>query len=360
MRIVSGGPCDEDCTVSHIHYPQRRNVPMDSQSEWSLVEVPRCPAGQCEDKEWVIRRRNPGAGLHFGDFACMICFHCHHPLCVLCRVGPTTSAGIVCEACARSGAEELALDDAEQGVWWRSRWMLALDTETTGKDPHTAELVSVAILEYRNHPVHGEEIINHTWLIDSGVPVPEDAARIHGITTEMVRRHGQPIAQALGEVTELLAAKWTPETPVCGFNVPYDLTVLDNAARRHLGSPLEIAGSVVDPQCIDFGVDLLRRRRTGGHRSRRGLAELYREYCYSFPPLPGGYHDAAQDALAAARLASAVGGAHEVGDLTLDELQDQQRRWKGRHETRFGRPRGLVEQAWPLEHSGRKPVSGRC
>jgi DNA polymerase III epsilon subunit-like protein len=27
--------------------------------------------------------------------------------------------------------------------------MLSLDTETTGKDPHTAELVSVSVVEYR-------------------------------------------------------------------------------------------------------------------------------------------------------------------------------------------------------------------
>lgn len=349
--IVPAVPCREDCADGHIHRPPRRTV---------ATQVARCPRGECVDEEWVIRRRNPAARLDFGDFDSMVCYHCHQPLCVECHVGPTATAGVVCESCQRSWSEEIARDDAQQSVWWRSRWMLALDTETTGKDPHTAEVVSAAIVEYRNHPVHGEEIIKHEWLIDPGVPVPEDAALIHGITTETVRRQGRPAAQALGEIVDLLAAKWTPETPVCGFNIPYDLTVLDNAARQHLGSPLAVRGAVVDPQCIDFGVDLLRRRRTGGQQSRRGLADLYREYCYFFPPLPGGYHDAAEDALAAARLAYAVGSSHSIGAVPLDELQDLQRQWKGRHEARFGQPRGPVEQAWPLEHSGRKSVGDRC
>ena len=352
--IVPAVPCREDCPADHIHLPPRRNVAPGSPDWWFAADAPRCAAGECASKEWVISRRNLAARLDFGDFASMFCYHCHHPLCVECHVGPTATAGVACEACQRDWCEDIALDDTEQGVWWRSRWMLALDTETTGKDPHTAELVSVAIVEYRNHPVHGEEIIKSEWLIDPGVPVPEDAARIHGITTDTVRRHGRPIGDALTEIADLLAAKWTPETPVCGFNVPYDLTVLDNALRRHLASPLAVSGPVVDPQCIDFGVNLLRHRRPGGQPSRRGLAELYREYCDSFPPLPGGYHDAAQDALAAARLVYAVGRSHETGAVPLGELQDLQRQWKGRHEAKFRRPRGLVEQAWPLEHSRRE------
>ena len=75
--------------------------------------------------------------------------------------------------------------------------MLSLDTETTGKDPHTAELVSISVVEYRCEPDGQEEKTVHTWLVDAGCPIPEAAARIHGITTADVRRDGRPIAEAL-------------------------------------------------------------------------------------------------------------------------------------------------------------------
>ena len=63
--------------------------------------------------------------------------------------------------------------------------MLALDTETTGKDPHSAELVSVALVEYV--PGSEDESIVHTWLVDAGCTIPAAATRIHGITTADVQ-----------------------------------------------------------------------------------------------------------------------------------------------------------------------------
>ena len=71
--IVPAVPCREDCPADHIHLPPRRNVAPGSPDWWFAADAPRCAAGECASKEWVISRRNLAARLDFGDFASMFC-----------------------------------------------------------------------------------------------------------------------------------------------------------------------------------------------------------------------------------------------------------------------------------------------
>lgn len=321
----------------------RNNVPPEAQP-WEPTD--RCPAGECVSEDRVRWR----AGLDsLGDFAAVRCYHCRHGVCVECGVGPTPAFFQFCKACDCDSEICNRCGDRHEGdccAAWGGDWMLALDTETTGKNPHSAELVSVALVEYRCSP-KGEESVIHKWLVDAGCTIPDAAARVHGITTADVRRSGRPIGDVLGEIGDLLARKWTADTPLCAFNAPYDLTVLDNAFRRYMGRGLALTGPVIDPQSIEFGIAARTGWRRGHVRNLTGSCNAYRVQ----PPREG-FHDAADDALAAARLACALARDARLFHYSLDDLQHRQRSWKSGLEAMFRHPRVLVEEAWPLEYSG--------
>ena len=80
-----------------------------------------------------------------------------------------------------------------------------------------------------------------TWLIDPGMPIPA-AARVHGITTEHAQAYGMQPADALAEIADVLASALAAGIPVVGFNVQYDLTILEAELARH-GLPTLPSGS---------------------------------------------------------------------------------------------------------------------
>lgn len=325
--------------------PPRRSVPPGTHW-WEPTE--RCPGGRCESEDRV--RWRVGHAVSHSDSTAVRCYHCRHWVCLECGVAPVPGYFQFCEPCSRDFVYCDYCCRPHSGpccATWGTGPILSLDTETTGKDPHSAELVSVSVVEYRCEPDGQEEKTVHTWLVDAGCPIPEAAARIHGITTADVRRDGRPIAEALTEISAFLALKWTADTPLCAFNAPYDLTVLDQALRRHLGSRLKLSGPVIDPQSLEFGMAPSPRR--GGRLRIPSLAGSCATYRVA-PPQKG-FHDASQDALAAARLACALARHEQLIGISLDDLQHRQRRWKGRLEARFRHPRALVEEAWPLEYA---------
>jgi DNA polymerase-3 subunit epsilon len=103
-----------------------------------------------------------------------------------------------------------------------------LDTETTGKDPHTAECLSVAIIDYAG-----------TVLLDTLVrPVRTkawpDAQAIHGITPAQALRPELPtLAELTPRIAELLRGR-----EVVIYNAGYDTTTLA-AAFAH-GEPAAV------------------------------------------------------------------------------------------------------------------------
>ncbi len=110
-----------------------------------------------------------------------------------------------------------------QDVLDASDWVL-IDTETTGLSTRFARVVEVAIVSPAGVP-----IIN--TLIDPGVPIPNDASKIHGITDAMVK--GAP---SIGDVWELISASISGKKILC-YNVDYDQKILECEANRK-GLPL--------------------------------------------------------------------------------------------------------------------------
>jgi DNA polymerase-3 subunit epsilon len=231
-------------------------------------------------------------------------------------------------------------------VNWFDGRLAAFDIETTGTDIENDRIVTAAV----SLVGAGEESVSRNWLVDPGVPIPQEATDVHKITNEMARRDGVPTVEAVEEISSLLAEALGEGTPVVAFNGRFDLTILDREARRHGIEPLvdRIGGLdgllVIDPYVLDKQVNRFRK----GRRNLSILCEAYRV------PLNGA-HAADADALAAARLAWRMGKNYpELGELDIFELHEQQIRWADEQARSLqqyfaeqGRPE-RIEGAWPL------------
>lgn len=216
----------------------------------------------------------------------------------------------------------------------RSR-LLSFDLETTGPDPSTAHVVTSALMR-----ITGTDVQEKTWLADPGVEIPPEATAIHGISTEKARTEGRPHAEVVAETIDLIRQGWSEGYALVVFNAPFDLTIL-----HRLDPSFEVAGPVLDPYVVDRAVDPYRK----GKRTLTALSEHYGVRL-------DGAHDAASDALAAARLAWKLSGSPEIESAAdWQELNALQARWhKERQESfreylqRSGRPADDVNTAWPI------------
>lgn len=181
--------------------------------------------------------------------------------------------------------------------------MVGFDVETTSPEPEDARIVSVALVEVGG----GQPTMSRTWLVDPGVEIPEEAAAIHGITTERARADGQDPAVAVVEVVKTLVARPAGAAVVI-FNARFDLTVLDREARRHGLGPLDEYPELRPPQLLVVDPLVLDKWL---HRYRKGSRRLDAQAEHYQAKLDDA-HDAASDALAAARVAWCIGQRGQV------------------------------------------------
>ena len=182
---------------------------------------------------------------------------------------------------------------------------LAVDLETTGRDPGTDEIVSAGWVE-----LHGAVIQLGTArrrLVRPSRAMPERSAVIHAITDDEAAG-GEPIESVLAELLEALAGR-----VLIAHYTPTELGFLDAACRRAFGVGLLVPA--VDT--LHLARQCCARR---GSRPARGELRLdaLREH-YGLPP--HAIHDALGDALAAAELflaqaeELATGGSLRLGSL---------------------------------------------
>lgn len=229
---------------------------------------------------------------------------------------------------------------------WHTGMMLAFDVESTGPDPETARIVTACAVHVDGSGTIPPEA--ETWLIDPGVEIPEEAAAIHGITTGHAREHGEQPAPALNDISGALVRSARAGTPLIAFNAPYDLTVLDRETRRHglepFGDAFPFAATVIDPYVLDKALDPYRK----GKRTLTAMCEHYGVRI-------DGAHDAAADAIAAARVAWRIAQAHpQIGSMLLPELRDLQVKAKAEQSRSFQeylRRQGktdVIDGSWPM------------
>jgi DNA polymerase-3 subunit epsilon len=174
--------------------------------------------------------------------------------------------------------------------------MLPFDLETTGPLPDTARIVTAYAARIGPWPTDTPTKWNGdhwAWLADPGIPIPEAATAVHGITTETAHREGSDAHLVLEEIAEVLDGAITDGAPVIGHNIAYDLTVVDRECIRHNIEPPDWAGLlVIDTMVLDKHVWKYRK----GSRRLTDVAQTYGV------PIRGDAHDAAADAMAAARI----------------------------------------------------------
>ncbi|MGX4689131.1 exonuclease domain-containing protein [Streptomyces sp. JNUCC 63] len=235
---------------------------------------------------------------------------------------------------------------------WISGPLVAFDLETTGTDIETDRIVTAAVVAVGADERRPEV---RTWLLDPGVPIPEEAAAIHGISTEHARLHGEPAASAIEEITSAISEVLGSGTPLVVMNARYDLSLLDRECRRHGIKPLveRLCGRispVIDPLVLDKYVDRYRK----GKRNLRALCEHYGVQLDDA-------HDAVADAVAAARAARRMGEKYSaIGESEPVDLHDLQVRAAveqaaslQRYLRRTSNPEATVEPAWPVVPHGR-------
>ncbi|WP_113699158.1 3'-5' exonuclease [Nonomuraea lactucae] len=230
---------------------------------------------------------------------------------------------------------------------WHKGMLLAFDLETTGIDVEADRIVTGCV-----SLINGTtgEAQTKTLLTDPGIEIPEGATAVHGITTEYAREHGDDPMTVVGLLTDILTGQVYDGVPIVGYNLAYDLTLLDRESRRHglesfaerfLGArPVVIDGFVLDKH--------LDKWRKGS----RKLADV----CAHYDVRIDGAHDASHDALAAARVVYRIAQRNpRIAEMPLHELHELQVRAKAEQARSFraylerqGKPFDDVREEWPI------------
>ncbi len=222
---------------------------------------------------------------------------------------------------------------------WLDAPLLALDVESTGLNVDEDRIITIAIGRSAGS---GDWTLIEDSLINPGVAIPVAAAKVHGIRDEHVAKGAEP-AEVLESVHEILTQAAERRVPVVGFNLVYDLTLIDRELRRHCN--LSVPDDLI---VIDVLVLFRRFDHATGSRSLEQLA--YRNGI-TFPA-----HNAAADALAALKLLHILAGENDLLPIVHpSDLHAKQAAWYeaqtlAAHHRRLGN--GHVEPApntsWPL------------
>ncbi|QZY52017.1 exonuclease domain-containing protein [Leucobacter tenebrionis] len=220
--------------------------------------------------------------------------------------------------------------------------LAVFDTETTGIDTSHARVVSstIALLGPAS-----EVQERYDWLLDPGVEIPEPAARVHGITTEIARASGIEAAVGVQQIVTQLLEMIERGFPIVAYNAPFDLTLLAAEAARHgVAWPGELS-PVLDPLILDKQFDRYRR----GKRTLEAVAAHHGVEI-------GTAHDAGDDAIAAGRVLQCI--ARKYADVIpgdLDELHRAQVSWAAAQAESFQEymrrvrdPSFIADGRWPI------------
>lgn len=227
------------------------------------------------------------------------------------------------------------------GAPWNLGYLASYDCETTGVDVESDRIVTAALIVPGREP--------RLWMADPGIDIPEGASKIHGVTTEAAREHGQPAALVVDEIAEALADEFATRSALIVMNAPFDLTILDRECIRHGlktvserlgGQPL---GPIVDPLVLDRAAD---KYRKGG----RTLETLAGHYGVKLTEA----HTAGADAQAALEVALRIADKYPQLQVPGELLHRWQVGWHcswaegfEAYLARKGTPE-LIDRDWPL------------
>lgn len=234
---------------------------------------------------------------------------------------------------------------------WHTGPLALFDLESTGIDCHRDRIVTAAVIEVGA----GRESRTHPWLLDPGIPIPDGAAAIHGVTTEQAQASGAEAAGGVWEIAEALIRCVKAGVPVVGHNVSYDVTMLwaeciRHEHREHVTAIEDLAaeGCVVDTFVLDKAVDTYRK-------GSRRLLDVAAHYGVILTEQEA--HGAEADALAAGRIAWVIAQRHpelvQRDPKSLHSWQAMEKRAQaesfGRYLTKQGKTDDVARE-WPLQN----------
>lgn len=194
---------------------------------------------------------------------------------------------------------------------WHTLPIAVLDFETTGPDPRTCAPVELAIVRFEN----GEPVARWSTLINPGVPIPVEAAAIHGITDAMVES-AIPVAM-LASCIEVQAAELLRDAMPCGYHGhAFDRVILHRFSYDYQFGLVSMADwPWLDPLVMVRHVDRF-VRGSGRHRLEAACGRRNIKIA--------GAHRAAADAEAAGRLLFHHDIRAALGDQTITEVLRRQ------------------------------------
>ncbi|MBN2751283.1 MAG: DNA polymerase III subunit epsilon [Rhodospirillaceae bacterium] len=164
---------------------------------------------------------------------------------------------------------------------------IALDTETTGLDPDTGDrIVEIACVEMINH--QATEEFYHVY-VNPLRSMPEEARRVHGLTTEFLS--DKPL---FSEIADAFLT-FIGDSPLVIHNAAFDMKFLNAEFKRARMKPLPFERAIdtlriaqekfpgarvnLDALCQRFGINNAHRTLHGALLDTRLLAEVYLELC---------------------------------------------------------------------------------
>ena len=227
---------------------------------------------------------------------------------------------------------------------WIDGELLAFDLETTGIDKFEDVPVSFALVWFDERAI----VRTRAELVHPGREIPDGAAAVHGISTERAMAEGISMVDAVDEIGAALLDASRRGVPVVGFNLQYDLTMID-ARMRALGQSGLLAsgwtGPVLDPMIIE--------RTLYSRFERSRLVDV----CERYGVVNEAAHDASGDAIASVRvLESQTSKFTQLLMTDLHRMTQVQVEWhqewaQGFHEYRlrkFGEGLKDDEFDWPI------------
>ncbi len=113
---------------------------------------------------------------------------------------------------------------------WAAAPLAIIDFETTGLDATKERILEIGVICFDA----GAVSTKHNWLVNPGIPVPEQARAVHGISDDDLK-HAPSFAQVIAEVSEVLKGR----IPVA-YNASFDRGFLHAERDRLTSTPSDL------------------------------------------------------------------------------------------------------------------------